>query len=510
MFKTLAKWIGAIPWWLLLIGGPLLMVLVGVQTSHVQTPRLIDSANTPEMKAAIRQEIKRAEEQAALDFGKATIIRIQGVSSAPDLKAELDQALEDIKQAQAELDQARRDAAAEVEQVTREVGKASEAQIKEAEAAAQEAVKNAEEQVTTARQALKEALKGATATQAESNATGKVTGDGKRGIAIDIDLSDASDVAKPSATGEASNPESERGIGIIKKPGEPLQIGIGVPDAPSVPGAPLPPLPPELKAEIGSQVQSDIRRVLIGSTTILVLLLLFITLVVAKSVVSVNRALKARAARSEKEAQQASLSKQLMQAKLAAMQAQIEPHFLFNTLASVDHLIETDPPAASKMQKNLIAYLRAAIPQMRESSTTLAREAEMCRAYLNILQVRMESRLRFDIAIPDELKDVPIPPMMLPTLTENAIKHGLEPKLEGGEIRITAARAGGKLRVSVADSGMGFSEQPCTGVGLTNIRERLQALYGTGAELIIEPNVPTGTIATIEIPYPNAKGPDRR
>ena len=147
MFKTLAKWIGAIPWWLLLIGAPLLMVLVAVQTAHVQTPKLIDSADTQEMKAAIRQEIKRAEEQAALDFGKATIVRIQGISSDPDLNAELDQALADIKQAQVDLDQARRDAAAEVEQAKREVGQASEAQIKEAEAAARETVKSAEEEV---------------------------------------------------------------------------------------------------------------------------------------------------------------------------------------------------------------------------------------------------------------------------------------------------------------------------------------------------------------------------
>jgi sensor histidine kinase YesM len=229
-------------------------------------------------------------------------------------------------------------------------------------------------------------------------------------------------------------------------------------------------------------------------------------------VISVNRALKARATRSEQEAQQASLSRQLMEAKLAAMQAQIEPHFLFNTLASVDHLIETDPSAASRMQKNLIAYLRAAIPQMRESSTTLGREGELCRAYLNILQVRMESRLRFEIAIP-EVNNAPLPPMMLPTLVENAIKHGLEPNPAGGEIRIAAVDQDGKLKVSVTDTGMGFSDKPGSGVGLANIRERLQALYDGKGGLTIEPNFPEGTIATIEVPNQPKdahKSPNRR
>jgi hypothetical protein len=314
-----------------------------------------------------------------------------------------------------------------------------------------------------------------------------------------------------SDNGKVAAPTAE------KDPHHSIRIQIdasNLPDLPPLPpGTVLPPLPPELKAVIGSQVQSDIRRVILGSTTILILVLVYISFIIAKSVISVNRALKARATRSEQEAQQASLSRQLMEAKLAAMQAQIEPHFLFNTLASVDHLIETDPSAASRMQKNLIAYLRAAIPQMRESSTTLGRETELCRAYLNILQMRMESRLRFEIAIPEELINAPVPPMMLPTLVENAIKHGLEPKPAGGEIRITAVRQEDKLKVSVVDTGMGFSDKPGSGVGLANVRERLQALYDGKAGLTIEPNSPQGTIATIEIPYvpKNAtKSPDRR
>ncbi len=192
------------------------------------------------------------------------------------------------------------------------------------------------------------------------------------------------------------------------------------------------------------------------------------------------------------------------------MQAQVEPHFLFNTLASVDYLIETDPARASRMQKNLIQYLRAALPQMREGSTTLGKEIALCRAYLEILKVRMEDRLQFAIAVPQGLASAQFPPMMLQSLVENAIKHGLEPKAEGGSLTISADVADGNLRVTVADSGLGFAAaaRPGTGVGLANVRERLAALYGGRARLSIEANTPSGTIATVEVPYaidPDAK-----
>jgi LytS/YehU family sensor histidine kinase len=207
------------------------------------------------------------------------------------------------------------------------------------------------------------------------------------------------------------------------------------------------------------------------------------------------------------EAEKNLLERQVLEARLQLMQAQIEPHFLFNTLASVRQLILTDPEAAAKMQGDLIKYLRAAIPQMRESTTTLAREAELSRAYLDILKVRMENRLGWTIDIPPALGAAGFPPMMLPTLVENAIKHGLEPLTQGGEIRISATAAGGKLRVSVADTGAGFADEPGGGVGLTNVRERLASLYGKQAQLIVEPNRPRGAIMTIEIPYAGGEIP---
>jgi sensor histidine kinase YesM len=201
---------------------------------------------------------------------------------------------------------------------------------------------------------------------------------------------------------------------------------------------------------------------------------------------------------------------------MAAMQAQVEPHFLFNTLASIDHLIETDPARASTMQKNLIALLRASMPTMREANgdgnssgvRDLGRELAVIRPYLEILKVRMEERLVTEIAVPDGLLSAEFPPMMIQTLVENAIKHGLEPKPEGGSLRVAAEILHGKMAVSVADTGLGFGRAATagTGVGLANIRERLQLLYGTRATLTVAENQPSGTVVTVTVPYKTVEG----
>jgi sensor histidine kinase YesM len=193
---------------------------------------------------------------------------------------------------------------------------------------------------------------------------------------------------------------------------------------------------------------------------------------------------------------------------MAAMQAQVEPHFLFNTLASIDHLIEVDPPRASQMQKNLIALLRASMPTMRETQDSAAprdlqRELAVIRPYLEILKVRMEERLATEIDVPEGLMSAQFPPMMIQTLVENAIKHGLEPKPEGGRLTLKAEIVHGKLAVSVTDTGLGFGRAPTagTGVGLANIRERLQLIYGTKALLAVAENPGGGTRVTITVPY---------
>jgi signal transduction histidine kinase len=215
-----------------------------------------------------------------------------------------------------------------------------------------------------------------------------------------------------------------------------------------------------------------------------------------------------KAAQAAENAESEALKRQVIEARMAAMQAQVEPHFLFNTLASIDHLIETDPPRASQMQKNLIALLRASMPTMREANANggvrdLGRELAVIRPYLEILKVRMEERLQTEIDVPEGLLSAEFPPMMIQGLVENAIKHGLEPKAEGGTLKVKAEIVHGKLAVTVADTGLGFGRAATsgTGVGLANIRERLQLLHGNRASVTVTENQPSGTVVTITVPY---------
>ena len=221
-----------------------------------------------------------------------------------------------------------------------------------------------------------------------------------------------------------------------------------------------------------------------------------------------------KAAQATETAEAESLRRQVVEARMAAMQAQVEPHFLFNTLASIDHLIETDPARASQMQKNLIALLRASMPTMRETTDggprDLGRELALVRPYVEILKVRMEERLEASIDVPDGLLSAEFPSMMIQTLVENAIRHGLEPKPEGGSLRVRAEIVHGKLVVTVADTGVGFGNATTSGsgVGLANIRERLQLLYGDQASVTVMANQPSGTLITVTVPY-RTVGPSR-
>ena len=204
----------------------------------------------------------------------------------------------------------------------------------------------------------------------------------------------------------------------------------------------------------------------------------------------------------------ATLERKLMEAQMATLQAQVEPHFLFNTLALIGQLIETDPPEAARIHACLIDYLRATLPQMRSSGGgTLGKQVELSRAYLAIMQARMKERLAVSFEVPDFLASAPFPPMMLQTLIENAIKHGLEPKIEGGHIQVSATVDGATLRVDVRDNGAGFDVHAGDGVGLANIRERLHLLYGSAAELVIEAPAGGGASTSIRIPYSMMEGP---
>jgi hypothetical protein len=198
------------------------------------------------------------------------------------------------------------------------------------------------------------------------------------------------------------------------------------------------------------------------------------------------------------------LGAQMLQARLSALQAQIEPHFLFNTLANVRRLYETTPERGREMLSCLIDYLRAALPSMRSSSSTLGRELDLARSFLTILQMRMGERLQFSISAEAGLLDAPMPPMVLPTLVENAVKHGLGPLPEGGRIDIRASRAGDDVEIEVRDTGAGFTAVKGSGVGLANTRSRLAGLYGTRASLQLAASTPRGVVATLRLPLPTA------
>ena len=239
--------------------------------------------------------------------------------------------------------------------------------------------------------------------------------------------------------------------------------------------------------------------------------LLVMALFATKALVGGKKRAEAQTQTANAAVERESMQRQLSEARMQMMQAQVEPHFLFNTLASVEYLIETDPPRASAMQRSLIQYLRAVLPQMRDNAivTNLGREADMVKSYLNLLKMRMEERLTVDMQIPDSLRAAAFPPMMLQSMVENAIKHGLECKAEGGSLTIVAEVAAGKLRVIVSDDGVGFGKFPSdgTGLGLSTIRERLKLLHGEQGKLLIAANQPGGVIATIEVPYQAQSSP---
>ena len=195
-----------------------------------------------------------------------------------------------------------------------------------------------------------------------------------------------------------------------------------------------------------------------------------------------------------------SSEKDALEANIRLLQAQIEPHFLFNTLSNIRSLIDTDSEKAKAMLMDLNRYLRNTLRRTRCDLTTLGQEAEIVEAYLNIFKIRMGDRLRFSVWIPDALRPLPFPPMLLQPLVENAVQHGLEPKVEGGEVVVRGEETNGHVRLTIADTGEGFMGEPSSGVGLANVRDRLRLLYGERARLILEENTPQGLKAVIEVP----------
>lgn len=478
--KSLSDFVHKTPWWALLLGSLAGFIALAIFVTPFHLINLQKSGATPEENRAIKREVDLTFSEGAVDLARGIVKEMRDHTRDEVRREELDHALEEIENARqslreagAEVLRAKREAAQNVTEAVKEASKAIEDAQKEAARALKDAGvesekvnKSLEESLAAARKAGEEALaaaRDAKGTQEKKNRI-VIMSPNKDKPLLDIDLGKEGTITMPTA-----------------------------------------PLAPEVRADIRQKVSGDLWRIGVGTGLILIFIPLFLLLVISKFFIDRSRASLRLADLKRKEAEYHRMGQQVTEAKLSALQAQVEPHFLYNTLASVQALTEVDPKQANAMTGHLIQYLRNALPKMRESVSTVGQEIELVRAYLNILQMRMGKRLAFDIAVPPELMDAPFPPLMLPSLVENAIKHGLEPQREGGEVRIGAESTDGKLRLSVTDTGRGFGETLGAGVGLTNIRERLAAMHGDDAKLTLVANEPNGVVATIEVPRDGAR-----
>ena len=235
--------------------------------------------------------------------------------------------------------------------------------------------------------------------------------------------------------------------------------------------------------------------------------MLVITLIATAGVtlffVNRERALVAEALAAQEKARAEEGERQALQTQLQLLQAQIEPHMLFNTLANLQGMIAIDPDGAQRMLDQLIQYLRATLSSSRARSTTLAQEFALMDAYLGLMSVRMGRRLGYTLTLPEDLRGVALPPMLLQPLVENAIIHGLEPKIDGGHVTVTASANQGTLSLSVADTGLGLDSGAVsagTQLGVHNTRERLRAMYGERATFALTSNEPCGAVARLTLP----------
>ncbi len=204
------------------------------------------------------------------------------------------------------------------------------------------------------------------------------------------------------------------------------------------------------------------------------------------------------------EINESDVQRQLTETRLRLLQAQIEPHFLFNTLASAQQLSQKGAPDAAKLIGHLVRFLRMSIPSMREDRGALKRELAQVAAYLSIMQTRMGERLAFAVHADPEVENFALPPALVMTLVENAIKHGIEPSAVGGRIDVSAERVDQCVVISVRDTGVGFTSTESSeiggGLGLSNIAQRLQAIYGVDARVKLTQNTPRGCVAVLTLP----------
>jgi signal transduction histidine kinase len=249
---------------------------------------------------------------------------------------------------------------------------------------------------------------------------------------------------------------------------------------------------------------SDAREFMFSAqgATEIVLLSLIISSVMASIFLARERQARAEAAFQRERARVEAAEHQFHLAQLKLLEAQIEPHFLYNTLANVISLVDADPAAAKKMVTRLIDYLRHAARAGGTGEATVGRQIELLQAYLDLMALRTNARLSYQVEMAPDVAALALPPMLLQPLVENAIKHGLEPKVAGGMVRVGARREDALLVLTVADNGLGFRTtrgDGSGGLGLANLRARLESLYGARARMTIEDTQP-GTMVTLALP----------
>ncbi|HUJ01772.1 MAG TPA: histidine kinase, partial [Usitatibacter sp.] len=463
--RSLSEVLHRTPWWALLIGGLALFVALVVMVTPIHLIGFERQATTPAEKRAIKNEIRSTFSEGAIDMVRGIVLEMRSHEHDAARRQELDRALGEIEQARERVRQAG----------------------EQAKQAGDEAKRSAEEASDEAKRSAHESIGGAVSPPPPAAPSAVVPPSPPAAVPPPAVVPPLAGATEP---GDVTVRVHPLGSGAV-------EIQMADSDTDTLPVAPL---PPELREEIRQGIRSDLYRMGVGGALILIFIPLFILTIVAKFFTDRSRAAQRMAESERREAEYQRMGRQVTEAKLSALQAQVEPHFLYNTLASVQALTEVDPQRANAMTGHLIQYLRNALPKMRKSLSTVGQEVELVRAYLNILQMRMGERLAFEISVAPGVESAPFPPLMLPSLVENAIKHGLEPQREGGKVTITAQALDGRIRITVADTGRGFPETPGQGVGLANIRERVAALYGDAGRFVIEANEPHGVRATLEVP----------
>lgn len=559
MFKAFGNLLHRTPWWGLVVFGLTVLAALTLFATPLHVLRLSDSGKNPEEQRAIKREIQIAFGDSALNMAEEVVAAMKARSNDRDRTGEFDKALAEISRAREELSRAQSEAG---EWARESMLEARQNALESAQSAAESALDRAVEARESLEESRNETMeklrdKGVDTSAAarsfeEMISAAQVNERTAREAleAINRLMQDAHQPlpptrpavpalpGKPGVPGVPGVPGIPGVPGVPGKSGKPAQPATAAtPATPAVPAIPAIPastasaapanagasvggiqiqldddqvrvrLPAEFRGDIRKKVASDVWRIGVGSVLILTFIPIFAVLLIAKYFIGRSRRALAFAEEKEKQAAVSDVSRQITEARLQALQAQVEPHFLYNTLANVQALTEVDPPAANQMVGHLIQYLRSALPKMRDSTSTVGQELELVRAYLNILKMRMGTRLEFSVEAPDDMLKTPFPPMMLPSLVENAIKHGLEPVREGGRIDVKVSRViaapGDQICIEVSDTGRGLTDVPTQsggGVGLSNLRERLAAIYGGRASFAIESNTPSGVVATIRVP----------